>query len=94
MCTNSNISSTPVGIPNGDPTDIPPVSIPNSDPTESCTTSNITPAVNPVVTNRIQVRTPSRTNSGPRHLLSETDFTKKLYSKFNEDITPHPPIEK
>ena len=94
MCTNSNSNSHSVGIPNGDPTDVPPVKNSNSDHTESSTTINVTPAVNPVVTNRIQARTPSRMNSGPRHLHSETDFTKKLYSKFNEGSTPHPPIEK
>ena len=94
MCTNSNTSSHFVCIRNGDPTDVMPVSIPNGDPTESFTTSNVTPAVNPVVTNGIQARKPSRTNSGPRHLNSENDFTKKLYSKFNEGSTPHPPIEK
>ena len=36
----------------------------------------------------------SRTNSGARHLLSETEFTNKLYSKFNEGSIPHPPVEK
>ena len=93
-CTKSINSSNPVVIPNGEPTDVTPVSIPNGDNAESSTTSNIIPAVNPVVTNRIQARTPSRTNSCPQNLHSETDFTKKLYTKFNEGSTPHHPIEK
>ena len=64
------------------------------DPT--CTSNNIsTPhLVSPPATNRIQTTTRCRTNSGARHLLNETEFTNKLYSKFNEGNLPHPPVEK
>ena len=61
-----------------------------------CTSNNIsTPnLVSPPATNRIQMTTRCRTNSGARHLLNETEFTNKLYSKFNEGNLPHPPVEK
>ena len=67
---------------------------PKKDPIYRSTNMPITRMVSRPANNRIQRRKPSRKNSVFRHLLIETEFNDKLYSKFNEGSLPHPPVEK